>query len=80
MKLLLWIALIACVIWILRGKKAAVQAGAGAPAQPRAAVGAGEAMLACAHCGLHFPSSEAIVDGSGAVFCGEEHRRLHASR
>jgi uncharacterized protein len=77
MTLLLWIALIACVIWILRGKSAAVHAAA---APPRPAVEVGEVMVACAHCGLHFPSSEAVVNGSGAVFCGEEHRRLHASR
>ncbi|AIY43591.1 hypothetical protein LT85_4433 [Collimonas arenae] len=38
-----------------------------------------EAMVACAHCGMHFPASEAIADASGAVFCSAEHRRLHAS-
>jgi uncharacterized protein len=76
MKLLLWVVLIACVIWILRGKSRAVQAAA---AQPRRAVGSVEVMATCAHCGVHFPSSEAVVDASGAVFCGEEHRRIHAS-
>lgn len=38
-----------------------------------------EAMVACVHCGVHFPASEAIADASGAVFCSAEHRRLHAS-
>ncbi|WP_395825812.1 PP0621 family protein [Collimonas sp.] len=38
-----------------------------------------EAMVACAHCGMHFPASEAIADSSGAIFCSTEHRRLHAS-
>jgi len=79
MKLLLWVILIACVIWILRAKSTAAQAQATAVRQPRRAVGAVEVMATCAHCGLHFPSSEAVVDASGAVFCGEEHRRLHAS-
>ncbi|MDP5008347.1 MAG: PP0621 family protein [Glaciimonas sp.] len=37
-----------------------------------------EVMVACAHCGLHFPASEAVTDHAGAVFCGEEHLRLHA--
>jgi uncharacterized protein len=79
MKLLLWVALIVCVIWILR-KKAAVRADAGAGSgQHRQAVGAPETMLSCSYCGIHFPSSEAVVDSSGAVFCGDEHRRLHAS-
>ena len=37
---------------------------------------ASERMVACAHCGLHVPESEAvIVDGVG--FCSPEHRRLH---
>ena len=37
---------------------------------------ASERMVACAHCGLHVPESEAvIVDGVG--FCSAEHRRLH---
>jgi uncharacterized protein len=40
---------------------------------------AAEAMVACAHCGMHFPVSEAITDSSCAIFCGSEHRRLHAS-
>ncbi|HWT71253.1 MAG TPA: PP0621 family protein [Oxalicibacterium sp.] len=78
MKLLLWAALIACAIWILR-KKATLRADAGA-SHPRRAVAAPETMLTCAHCGVHFPASEAAVDASGAVFCGDEHRRLHASR
>ncbi|WP_335340170.1 PP0621 family protein [Collimonas arenae] len=38
-----------------------------------------EAMVACVHCGMHFPASEAIADSSGAIFCSAEHRRLHAS-
>jgi len=36
-------------------------------------------MVACAHCGIHFPASEALADASGAVFCSAEHRRLHSS-
>jgi uncharacterized protein len=79
MKLLLWVALIACVIWILR-KKAALRSDGGAgSAYSRKAVSGPEAMLTCAHCGVHFPSSEATIDASGAVFCGDDHRRLHAS-
>lgn len=36
-----------------------------------------EAMLACAHCGLHFPASEALTNTNGSVFCSIEHQRLH---
>ncbi|MCB1906985.1 MAG: hypothetical protein KDH15_06415 [Rhodocyclaceae bacterium] len=36
----------------------------------------GERMVACAHCGVHVPESEAlIVDGIG--YCSPEHQRLH---
>ena len=35
-----------------------------------------ETMVQCAHCGIHFPASEAVVHASGAQYCCEEHRRL----
>ena len=60
------------------------------PAQPDpAASGAGTAeganahpvaiqsIVACAHCGVHVPLSEAVVTPDGARFCGQAHRRLH---
>jgi uncharacterized protein len=34
----------------------------------------GEPMIACAHCGVNVPRSEAL-EGSGRFFCSEEHRR-----
>lgn len=34
-----------------------------------------QAMLECAHCGLHLPASDAVLDGS-RVFCSDAHRRL----
>ena len=34
----------------------------------------GEAMVACAHCGLHLPQSEAVVDAGGRPYCSEAHR------
>jgi len=79
MRLLWWIALVACVIWMWRDRTAAAVSsvrGAGR----RQDDARGEAMLACACCGLHFPASEAVVDASGAVYCGEAHRQLGGSR
>ncbi|HLW05179.1 MAG TPA: PP0621 family protein [Azoarcus sp.] len=35
----------------------------------------GERMLACAHCGLHVPESEALK-AEGRFYCSEQHRRL----
>jgi len=28
-------------------------------------------MLACSHCGLHLPKTEAVFDAEGRPFCGE---------
>lgn len=33
-----------------------------------------ERMVACAHCGVHLPESEAVA-GDGRHFCCDEHRR-----
>ncbi len=35
------------------------------------------AMVACAHCGTHLPSSEALQAG-GVFYCNAEHRKRHA--
>jgi uncharacterized protein len=32
-------------------------------------------MVECAHCGLHLPAPDAVLDGRH-VYCGEAHRRL----
>jgi len=34
-----------------------------------------QAMVECAHCGLHLPSADALLEGRH-VFCSEGHRRL----
>jgi uncharacterized protein len=33
-------------------------------------------MVACAHCGLHVPRAEALVDEAGFAYCSEAHRQL----
>ncbi len=33
-----------------------------------------QAMLACAHCGVHLPKSETTVDAQGVRYCSEAHR------
>ena len=32
-------------------------------------------VVACAHCGLHLPSADAVPDGS-RLYCSDAHRRL----
>ena len=65
-RLLLWLLLILIVWWMLRPRRAAPPSSARAGAAP-------EAMVDCAHCGLHFPASEAVRDGA-RVFCCSAHR------
>lgn len=36
--------------------------------------GAPATMLACAHCGVHLPQSEAVFDVGGRPYCSEAHR------
>ena len=67
-RLLLWLVLGFIAWWILRPRKAApppAATRAGAPAST-----APEAMVDCAHCGLHFPASEAVRDGARIYCCG----------
>lgn len=37
-------------------------------------------MLPCAHCGVHLPSSDALVNEAGQPFCSEAHRRAGPRR
>ncbi len=82
MKLLAWAILIFAVIWVLRSKakaqqKARQEAASPPPPPSQPALPEAEVMIACAHCGVHFPSSEAVRDASDAAFCCDEHRRQH---
>ena len=70
-RLLLFLVLGFLAWWILRPRKAAPPPGAARAARPAGA--APEAMVDCAHCGLHFPASEAVRDGA-RVFCCSAHR------
>jgi uncharacterized protein len=75
MKFLVWGVIIALVIlWLMRPKALRSSGGKASPA-----VGAPEAMLQCAECHTYFPASEALASADGAVFCCDQHRRLHAS-
>lgn len=59
--------------WLLWRKGHADRPTTPVEAPPRPA----EQMVACAHCGVHLPLSEALSDG-GRHFCCEEHRRAAA--
>jgi len=49
--------------------KAGTTGGAGTSA------GVPQAMVACAHCGVHLPSADAVM-ADGRAYCGQAHRAL----
>jgi len=87
-RLLFWIALVILVVAAVRSKLRAAIARAQGPAEgpsagpAQAAAGNGaamrrvqdesEAMACCAHCGIYFPSSEAVRAG-GRDYCSPAH-------
>jgi uncharacterized protein len=68
MKYLLLVAFVAIAWWLW--KKRSVQRGQ----QQAPAARAPEAMVVCAHCGVHLPASDSVSE-NGAHFCSDAHRR-----
>jgi uncharacterized protein len=86
-KYLLVLLVVAVFGWLMLGRrrgrggqpganKRAADAAASSPAQPgqRSADGRPKLMVNCAHCGVHLPGSEALVNAQGQRFCNEAHR------
>lgn len=83
-KYLLIIGIALGVYWLWRQGRMAESREAGpAPAAPPAATSKSSVkppqdMVACAHCGLHLPRSEALADGPGGsepFYCSAAHRQ-----
>ena len=66
-KLLILIVAAAVIYFVIRGM---IRRSGGRQSPPPA-----ERMVACRHCGLNLPQSEAL-EGSGRFYCSEEHWRL----
>lgn len=73
MKFLLLVVVIGIGLFFLLGRRRPSEPppGAGRAAPPEPAV---KAMVACAHCGVHLPRDDALLDNAGRPFCGEAHR------
>lgn len=81
MKFFLLLALFFVVVWLFRGGRRRGLPGAPpqAPvAPPDSAESASESIVACVHCGLHLPQSEA-VPGEAGWFCDDAHRLAHGT-
>ena len=83
-RILFWIALVALIVMAVRSKlRAAVRRGQMEAQQQQQQqqrqapppAGEIEAMAQCAHCGMYFPSSEA-VRADGLDYCSPGHVRL----
>jgi len=85
MKYLLVLAVLWVAIWLWRKNRREEmrdamreRAAKAQQQQQRTAAGTPQAMVRCAHCGLHLPATEAIADPSGAVYCSTAHREAAA--
>ena len=79
MKFFLLLGLFFVVVWLIRGgrRRGLPDAPPQAPvAPPGGDQVASESIIACVHCGVHLPQSEA-VSGAAGWFCGEAHRLAH---
>ncbi|RQO42264.1 hypothetical protein DBV14_27570 [Variovorax sp. KBW07] len=88
MKYLLVLAVLWIAIWLWRKNRREEMRDAQrehaakaqrAPTSPPPAVGAPQAMVRCAHCGLHLPATDAIAGPGGAVYCSPAHRQAGAA-
>jgi len=71
LKFVLLIALAGVVFWWLRSRLRgpAAPGAARKPEVPRP-----QAMLACAHCGVHLPQADVVADAAGRPYCSDAHR------
>lgn len=79
MKFVILFAVILVVAWWTFGRrrppeKPPGQRDAAPSAKRSAAPVAPQAMLECAHCGVHLPRAEAVLDAVERPFCSEAHR------
>ncbi len=86
MKYLLVFLVIAVAVWLWRKNRreemqeALRERAARARPAPGAAPAAPQAMLRCAHCGLHLPAADAIGGSGAAVYCSAAHRQAAEGR
>lgn len=74
MKYLVLLAVLAVVLGVWRSRQPKSEAPA-QPATPPHTPSPPQDMVACAHCGLHLPRSEALAE-AGHFYCTREHQGL----
>ncbi|HEX5747063.1 MAG TPA: PP0621 family protein [Archangium sp.] len=76
MKYLLLLLVVGVVLFLMFGRRRKPDEDRPDAGDRPAARRPGEAatMLACAHCGVHLPRDDAVLDAAGRAYCGEAHR------
>ena len=77
MKYLLVLAIILVAVWLWRkGRREELQSRTPPPPPPPApgSIAPPQAMLRCAHCGLHLPAADAVRGVDGTAYCSAAHR------
>lgn len=74
MKYLLVLLVVGIALYLLLGRVRRGRGDAGEGSTPPRRGSEPAAMLACAHCGVHLPRGDALVDAGGRGFCSEAHR------
>lgn len=78
MKYLLVLAIILVAVWLWRKARREELQSRKPPPPPAPApgsIGPPQAMLRCAHCGLHLPAPDAVRGADGTAYCSAAHRR-----
>jgi uncharacterized protein len=78
MKFLVVLLVVGVGLWLMLTRSRARRGRFRRPADA-ARSGAPQAMLECAHCGLHLPAADAVLEGSH-VYCSQAHRQLGPRR
>jgi len=73
--LVLLLVLLVAVAWLAIGRRRdRIDDTPPAPKPPAPPLAEPATMLACAHCGVHLPGSEALRDAGGRAYCSDAHR------
>jgi len=75
--LVLVVVWVAFMIW-RSNRRQEVERSAPPPPRANPSLGEPQAMLRCAHCGLHLPASDALPGPDGKVYCSAAHRQADA--
>jgi uncharacterized protein len=74
MKYLLVLIVVLVAVWLWRkGRREELQSRRPPPAP--GGIAPPQAMVRCAHCGLHLPAADAVRGRHGAAYCGAAHRQ-----